>query len=35
MQVNEKLQGKEYWVREVFRLIIDAIDEIRKTIHEL
>ena len=35
IQVNNKLSGKECWLREVFRLIVAAIDEIRKTIHEL
>jgi hypothetical protein len=35
IQVKDKLSGKECWLREVFRLIVAAIDEIRKTIHEL
>jgi hypothetical protein len=34
IQVKDKLQGKECYLREVFRLIVVAIDEINKTIHE-
>ena len=35
IQVKDKLQGKECWLREVFRSIVNAIDKIRKPIHEL
>jgi hypothetical protein len=35
IQVKDKLQGKECLLREVFRLIVAAIDKIRKPIHEL
>jgi hypothetical protein len=35
IQVKDKLQGKECWLREVFRLIIATIDKFRKPIHEL
>ena len=35
IQVKDKLWGKECWIREVFRLIIATICEIKKTIHEL
>ena len=31
IQVEDELQGKECWSREVFRLIVASIDEIRKT----
>ena len=35
IQVKDKLEGKECWLREVFRSIVAIIDEIRTTIHEL
>jgi hypothetical protein len=35
VQVKDKLWGKKCWLREMFRLIVAAIDEIMKTIHEL
>ena len=35
IQVKYKLEGKECWLREVFRLIVAAVDEIRETIYEL
>jgi hypothetical protein len=35
IQVKDKPQGKKCWLREVFRLIVAAIDKIRKPIHEL
>ena len=35
MQGNDKLKGKECWLREVFGLIVTALNEIRKTIHVL
>ena len=30
IQLKDKLQGKESWLREVFRLIVVAIDELGK-----
>jgi hypothetical protein len=30
IQVKDKLQGKECWLRKVFRLIVIAIDEIKR-----
>ena len=35
IQVEDKFQGEECWLREVYRLIVAVKDEIRKTIHEL
>ena len=35
IQVKNKLSHKECWLREVFRLIVAAMDEIKKTNYEL
>ena len=34
IQVKNKLWGSDCWLREVFRLIVAAMDEIGNTVHD-